>query len=271
VLEGVDLLFHLASHRRNITYHREHRGEMIAKNMELTEGMIDALRRHGPVPSVFFSTALVGTVADQSIDSISDGYLAAKIECEKLWTAAASGNGFPLLVVRPASAYGPRDRFGTDANMIPSLIVRCSEAEKELSVWGSGKQRRSFVYAPDVAEATIKLLHAKATGVQYICPPSSGSSDGGRGCWDYSRSCAPGLAACIRRVETGRAGFSGFSGASRPANIPMDPDSRRSAKDNRVEAAVTTIAVFVRLECGESAQNQPDWTEIRILAIGCTG
>ena len=173
-LDGADVLFHLASQRRNVAYHLAHRDEVFTANVGISESLIKAIRGRTPLPVIFFSTALVSTFPDGTDPAtVPDGYLAAKIRCEQLWTQAAAEHGFPLTIIRPVSAYGPGDHFGEDANVIPSLMQRCMEAKDELTVWGSGKQKRAFVFAPDVAAATLQLVDAGAQGPQYISPPQA--------------------------------------------------------------------------------------------------
>ena len=64
-------------------------------------------------------------------------------------------NGIFLL---PVNLYGPGDNFDpASSHVIPSLIKKCYEAKKnnssEISVWGTGKATREFLYAADCAEA----------------------------------------------------------------------------------------------------------------------
>ncbi len=170
-LDGADVLFHLASQRRNVEYHRAHRDDVFAANVGISESLIKAVCGRKPLPVIFFSTALVSTFpAGTDPATIPDGYLAAKIRCEELWNQAELDD---LLIVRPVSAYGPEDHFGADANVIPALLQRCAEAKDELTVWGSGKQRRAFIFAPDVAKATLQLVDSGAKGVQHLCPPDA--------------------------------------------------------------------------------------------------
>lgn len=173
ILAGIDHLFHLASFRRNVAYHLEHRDEVIEKNLTMTDALATTLKYHGrPIPVTFFSTAILGTFAsDVTPEKIEDGYAAAKLHCERQWYEVCSKLNSPLLIIRPASAYGPGDNFGPDANVIPSLIKKCAEAKDSFTVWGSGKQMRSFLYAPDVGPALMKLIDASVTGTEYLCPP----------------------------------------------------------------------------------------------------
>jgi len=60
----------------------------------------------------------------------------------------------------PANLYGPGDNFDSKtSHVIPALIKRCldardSDADK-ITVWGSGRATRDFLYVEDAAEALI--------------------------------------------------------------------------------------------------------------------
>jgi GDP-L-fucose synthase len=60
----------------------------------------------------------------------------------------------------PTNLYGPGDKFHPDvSHVIPALIKKCVDAqeagEKELVVWGSGRQTREFLYVDDAAEGIL--------------------------------------------------------------------------------------------------------------------
>jgi GDP-D-mannose 3',5'-epimerase len=81
-------------------------------------------------------------------------------------------------VLRLHNVYGPRcDTSPERAQVIPALIRKAlTNTTGELAVWGSGKQRRSFVYVDDVAEALARLrTRAMNTGVIQIGAPASTS------------------------------------------------------------------------------------------------
>ncbi|MSR87255.1 NAD-dependent epimerase/dehydratase family protein [Candidatus Peribacteria bacterium] len=189
IIVGVDRVFHLASFRKNVAYHLAHRKEVMEANIGMTDVLSKALLEQGkPIPVTFFSTAILGAYPENlgagihacqagkyarspSIDDIADGYAAAKLRCEQHWREVCAEMKSPLLIVRPSSAYGPGDNFGPEANVIPSLIKKCREGQGSFTVWGSGKQMRSFLYAPDVGPALMTLIEKNVTGVEYLCPP----------------------------------------------------------------------------------------------------
>ena len=175
ILDGIDQVFHLASHRRNVKFHHEHASDVLGGNVQMTVSLIHALRDPPGIPVTFFSSANVPPSVDiialaQTADM--DGYVLGKAICEALWFAAAHQHRFPLLVVRAVGAYGERDTFSEDGNVIPSLMVRASTSRDTLTVWGTGRQERAFLYVEDLVRAGLTLVDAGAHGIQYVVPPS---------------------------------------------------------------------------------------------------
>jgi GDP-L-fucose synthase len=69
--------------------------------------------------------------------------------------------GFDAIVLVPGNVYGPHDNFDLEnSHVIPALIRKYYEAKEngqnEITVWGTGKPVRDFVYVEDVCEAILK-------------------------------------------------------------------------------------------------------------------
>jgi nucleoside-diphosphate-sugar epimerase len=176
LLQGADHLFHAAAHRRNFVYHRKYCGDVMAENALMTVALLKGLKETGSMPVTFLSTANVPLTSDVILLAQSenlDGYVLGKALCETLWFAASRQRKFPLLIVRPVGAYGPRDTFSEDGNVIPSLMVRARNSEDKLVVWGSGDQERAFLFIDDLIDATLTMIDAQAQGIQYIVPPNA--------------------------------------------------------------------------------------------------
>jgi nucleoside-diphosphate-sugar epimerase len=174
LVQGIDHMFHLASHRRNSDFHRDYCADVASGNVEMSLALIRALRDHPKTAVTFFSSANVPPEIDIikiATEEATDGFVLGKAMAETLWLAASRQHGFPLLIVRPVGAYGERDTFSKDANMIPSLMYKAERAKATLDVWGSGSQERVFLYAPDLVRAVLTLLDSGATGIQYVLPP----------------------------------------------------------------------------------------------------
>ncbi len=95
------------------------------------------------------------------IEETSVGYAAAKIAgiitC-KVYNQQHQTNRFIALI--PNSAYGPNDNFDIEnCHVLSALIRRFHEAKINnsgaVTLWGSGKPKREFVFSLDVADASL--------------------------------------------------------------------------------------------------------------------
>jgi len=83
----------------------------------------------------------------------------AKRMAELQIRAYAEEYGVEWSVVRPCNVYGPGDNFDpNNAMVIPSLMMRISNGENPLRVWGDGSAVRDFAFSRDVALGTIQAL-----------------------------------------------------------------------------------------------------------------
>ena len=64
-------------------------------------------------------------------------------------------------IVRPANIFGEYDNFGDGAMALPANIKKVYESNDEIVGWGDGTPTRDFIYAGDVAFATIKCMEEK--------------------------------------------------------------------------------------------------------------
>ncbi len=73
--------------------------------------------------------------------------------------------GFNSIFLLPVNLYGPGDNFDPDSShVIPAIIKKCVEAVRHkrrdknynsISIWGSGKPTREFLYVEDAAEGIV--------------------------------------------------------------------------------------------------------------------
>ena len=78
--------------------------------------------------------------------------------------------GFNSIFLLPVNLYGPGDNFDPkSSHVIPALIKKCVDAmsdnefritnnEPQITVWGTGKATREFLYVEDAAEAIILAM-----------------------------------------------------------------------------------------------------------------
>jgi GDP-L-fucose synthase len=68
--------------------------------------------------------------------------------------------GFNSCCFFPVNLYGPRDNYDPESShVIPALIKKCIDAiknkESKITVWGTGKPTREFLYVEDAAEGIL--------------------------------------------------------------------------------------------------------------------
>jgi GDP-L-fucose synthase len=61
--------------------------------------------------------------------------------------------GLDAVFLLPANLYGPRDNFDLEtSHVIPALIRKLTEGDREVVLWGDGSPTREFLYVDDCAE-----------------------------------------------------------------------------------------------------------------------
>jgi len=68
--------------------------------------------------------------------------------------------GFNSIYLLPVNLYGPEDNFSWESShVIPALIRKCVEAkargDKQITVWGTGRATREFLYVDDAARGIV--------------------------------------------------------------------------------------------------------------------
>jgi GDP-L-fucose synthase len=68
--------------------------------------------------------------------------------------------GLNAIYLLPVNLYGPKDNFDlASSHVIPAIIKKCFDAirngEDEITIWGTGKATREFLYVEDCAEGII--------------------------------------------------------------------------------------------------------------------
>jgi UDP-glucose 4-epimerase len=65
--------------------------------------------------------------------------------------------GLKTMTVRPFNNYGPRQNMREYAGIIPTVLNRISRDEP-IILFGDGEQTRDYIYAPDTAALTLRLV-----------------------------------------------------------------------------------------------------------------
>lgn len=166
-----DVVIHLAAKVGGIGANRDNPGSFFYDNLMMGAQLMEQARQHGVEKFVALGTICAypkfAPIPFKEED-LWNGYpeetnapygLAKKMLLVQS-QAYRQQYGFNSIFLLPVNLYGPRDNFnpGT-SHVIPALIKKCVEAvntgAKEITVWGTGKATREFLYVEDCAEAIV--------------------------------------------------------------------------------------------------------------------
>lgn len=174
LLENVDIVIHLAANVGGIGYNIKYPGTLFYDNAVMGIQLMEAARQKNIEKFV-----AIGTVC--AYPNLTD----VPFKEEDLWngfpeiTNAPYGiakkilhvqsesyrkqYGFNSVFLLPVNLYGPGDHFHLEhSHVIPALIMKFVDAIENniesVTVWGSGKPSREFLYVEDAAEGIILAL-----------------------------------------------------------------------------------------------------------------
>jgi UDP-glucose 4-epimerase len=164
LLGEVDVVFHLAclGVRHSLHDPRENHEVNAAMTLELLERARTAdIRRFVHVSSSeVYGSALYAPMDERHPTFPETVYGGAKLAGEAYARAAFRTHGFPVTVVRPFNAYGPRSHFeGDSGEVLPRTIVRVLAGHAPL-IYGDGDQSRDFTHVTDTARGIIALAES---------------------------------------------------------------------------------------------------------------
>lgn len=105
------------------------------------------------------------------LEPTNEPYALAKIAGIKLCESYNRQHDTDYRSVMPTNLYGSNDNFHPEnSHVIPGLMRRFHEAkinnDTELTVWGTGKAMREFLYVDDMAEASLYVLELSKKSYQ---------------------------------------------------------------------------------------------------------
>jgi GDP-L-fucose synthase len=97
------------------------------------------------------------------LEPTNEPYAIAKIAGIKLCEAYRAQYGCTFISVMPTNLYGYGDNYDlNNSHVLPALLRKFHEAvinkAPTVEVWGSGKPKREFLFADDLAEACVFLM-----------------------------------------------------------------------------------------------------------------
>ena len=171
-VEGVDLVVHLAASVGGIGFNQRNPGVLFYDNMIMGAQLMEAARKHSTEKFIQIGTVCAYpkfTPVPFEEDNLWDGYPeetnapygVAKKALLVQAQAYRAQYGLNAIYLLPVNLYGPGDNFDLeDSHVIPALIRKCIEAadsgSDDITVWGTGKPTREFLYVEDCARGIVQ-------------------------------------------------------------------------------------------------------------------
>lgn len=96
-----------------------------------------------------------GTISEATPEMPATLYGLSKLYCERMMNLYAAERGIAIQVLRIGHVYGPGEE--KYSKVLPKAIQNIV-AEKDVELWGEGKELRSFIYIDDVVAAILKAV-----------------------------------------------------------------------------------------------------------------
>jgi len=166
-----DVVIHLAAVVGGIGANKDNPGKFFYENMMMGVQLIEQARVHQISKFV-----MVGTICAYpkfakvpfKEEDIWNGYpeetnapygvakKALLVQCQ----AYREQYGLNSIYLLPVNLYGPADNFSPESShVIPALIKKCCDAiknkDEKITVWGTGKATREFIYVDDAARGIV--------------------------------------------------------------------------------------------------------------------
>lgn len=134
-------------------------------NFAATLGLLDVLQSFPATRLIYFSSG--GTIygnpdslpVTESAPLRPLSYYGAGKAAQEQFLDVLRRQGHPVTILRPANAYGPGQPLKSGFGLVRTVLEQVRSGQP-LEIWGSGRQRRDFLYIDDLVDACWRVLTA---------------------------------------------------------------------------------------------------------------
>ena len=169
-----EYVFDAAAKVGGILANDKHPAEFLFQNLQIQNNLIDGACQAKVRKLLFLgSSCIYPRLAPQPmkeeylltgpLESTNEWYAVAKIAGIKMCQAYRRQYGCDYISAMPTNIYGPHDNYDLQgSHVLPALIRKFHEAKAAnaptVTCWGTGAPLREFLYADDLARASVFLL-----------------------------------------------------------------------------------------------------------------
>lgn len=172
--ERPDYVFLAAAKVGGIVANNTYRADFLYENLQIQNNVIHSAYLSNVKKLMFLgSSCIYPKLAPQPLkeeylltgllEPTNEPYAIAKIAGIKMCSAYRAQYGCNFISVMPTNLFGYNDNYHPqNAHVLPALIRRFYEAKESsatsITIWGTGKPLREFLFAEDLAEACYFLM-----------------------------------------------------------------------------------------------------------------
>jgi GDP-L-fucose synthase len=172
--EKPDVVIIAAAKVGGIVANNTYRAEFLYDNIMIEANLIHAAHQTGVEKLLFLGSSCIYPknapqplkeeyLLTDILEPTNEPYAIAKITGIKLCENYYRQYGDNFFSVMPTNLYGPHDNFNLQtSHVLPALMRKFHEAKihnsPTVTVWGTGKVYREFLYVQDMANACVELL-----------------------------------------------------------------------------------------------------------------
>lgn len=172
--ERPDHVYLAAARVGGIVANNTYPADFIRDNLLIEANVIGSALKHGAGRLLFLGSSCIypkdapqpiseASLLTGPLEPTNRPYALAKIAGVEMCWSCNRQHGSEFLAAMPTNLYGVGDNYHPEnSHVIPGLIRRFHEAKIEgnsiVTVWGTGKPRREFMFADDMADACVFLM-----------------------------------------------------------------------------------------------------------------
>jgi len=177
--EKIDQVYLAAAKVGGIHANNNYPADFIYENLMVQTNVIHSAFLNGVKKLLFLgSSCIYPKYANQPIkedellagklEPTNEPYAIAKIAgikmCESYNRQYSKSHGIDYRSTMPTNLYGPGDNYHPEnSHVIPGLIYRFHKAKinnlESVTIWGTGRPKREFLYVDDMAQASIYVMN----------------------------------------------------------------------------------------------------------------
>lgn len=169
-----DVIFLAAATVGGIHANRSKPAQFLYNNLMIASNIIHAAKESGVQKLLFLGSSCIyprnaaqpiteDALLTGSLEPTNEWYAIAKIAGLKLTESYRKEYGCDFISCMPTNLYGPLDNYDLEkSHVLPALLRKIHEAkqdnQKTVTLWGTGKPRREFLFVDDLADACVYLI-----------------------------------------------------------------------------------------------------------------